>query len=238
MAHAFDLAGHTINQVISPNIENAKILAQKFGAYYGSKASEMYKDSDFVMLCVSDDAYADAMADLPGGMNAIVCHTAGPVSIDVLASYGAEYGVIYPLQSLRKEEVKDLMQVPIFIEWSSDAAKNKIADLANSISNKVREVTSSERAKYHLAAVFANNFTNAMYMMAHEYLGKEGLDFKNLHPIIQETAMRLKSGKPADWQTGPAKRGDKEVIDRHLDMLPAGDAKAVYEVISDYLMKK
>ena len=238
LAHAFDKAGHTINQIISNNVANAKVLASKFGAYYGDKPSEMYKDSDFVILCVNDEAYTSVLESLPGGMNAIICHTAGPVSIDILKKYGQDYGVIYPLQSLRKEEVKDLLEVPVFIEWSSKDVKDKVADLADSISNRVKEVTSEERSKYHLAAVFANNFTNLMYTIAHDYLATEGLDFKNLLPIIEETALRLKIGQPKDWQTGPAKRGDTEVIAKHIAMISDASVQKIYKNLSEFLTNK
>ena len=86
------------------------------------------------------------------------------------------------------------MQVPFFIEGNNANTLNKIKELADSISNKVSEVTSEQREKYHLAAVFANNFTNLMYSIAAEYLEKEGLNFDNLLPIITETALRLKEG--------------------------------------------
>lgn len=238
LAHAFDKAGHTINQVISQNIENAKALASKFGAYYGDKPSTMYKDSDFVILCVSDKAYDDVMKEMPGGMNAIVCHTAGPVSMDVLSTYSGRYGVIYPLQSLRKEEIKDMLNVPVFVEWSSREVKEAVHSLADSISNIVREVDSTQREKYHLAAVFANNFTNLMYIIAEDYLKSEKLDFKNLHPIINETAQRLKEGDPISWQTGPAKRGDLEVLEKHMSMIEDPAIKDVYQSLSKLLMTK
>lgn len=238
LAHALDNAGHTINQVISRNVANAKVLASKFGAYFGDKPSEMYKDSDFVILCVSDEAYYSVLEELPSEMNAIVCHTAGPVGMQVLEKYAGNYGVFYPLQSFRKEEVKSMLQVPLFIEWSSDSVKRKLHYLADSISNKVREVNSSEREKYHLAAVFANNFTNSMYTVADEYLTANGLEFDNLLPIIKETADRLKSGKPSEWQTGPAKRGDKAIIQKHLDMLDDEQLKAIYAQMSTYIEQK
>lgn len=101
LAHALDSAGHTINQVISRDIVHAKTLAGKFGAYYGDKPSEMYKDSDFVILCVSDEAYFSVLEELPREMKAIICHTAGPVGMDILANYSVDYGVFYPLQSFR-----------------------------------------------------------------------------------------------------------------------------------------
>jgi predicted short-subunit dehydrogenase-like oxidoreductase (DUF2520 family) len=235
LAHAFDKAGHTINQIISTNIDHAKALASKFGAYYGNASSELYADSDFILICVNDEAYSAALALVSPSTTAIVCHTAGPVSMNALSSYTGGYGVLYPLQSLRKEEVKDLMQVPIFVEGNSAHTTLKIAELADSISNNVSEVSSEQRAKYHLAAVFANNFTNLMYAIADDYLSKEGLDFNKLLPIITETAIRLKDGKPKDWQTGPAKRGDNEVIDKHISMLEDSALKNIYKQLSDYI---
>lgn len=235
LAHALDNAGHTINQVISREVANAKALASKYGAYYGDKPSEMYKDSDFVILCVSDEAYYSVLEEMPGGMDAIVCHTAGPVSMDILAHYTSNYGVFYPLQSFRKEEVKSMLEVPLFVEWSSDTVKQKIHALANSISNKVREVSSEDREKYHLAAVFANNFTNAMYAVAESYLEANDLEFNNLLPIIKETADRLKKGNPSQWQTGPAKRGDKAVLQKHMDMLEDEQLKTIYAQVSDFI---
>lgn len=238
LAHELDNSGHTIYQVISRNITHAKILASRFGAYYGDKPSEMYKDADFVLLCVNDEAYFSVLEELPREMKAIVCHTAGPVGMEILANYSGDYGVFYPLQSFIKEEVKDMLNVPLFIEWSSDKVKEKLYDLADSISNKVREVNSINREKYHLAAVFANNFTNAMYALADDYLTANGLEFNNLLPIIKETAERLKKGKPNQWQTGPAKRGDKTVLQKHMSMLEDEQLKAIYEQMSHFIAQK
>jgi predicted short-subunit dehydrogenase-like oxidoreductase (DUF2520 family) len=238
LAHAFDKAGHTINQIISPNLDHAKALASKFGAYYGNTISELYSDADFILICVSDEAYASAISLIPKGTKAVICHTAGPVNMDVLSDFGGEYGVLYPLQSLRKEEVKNLLQVPVFIEGSSPSSKVKIQELADSISNVVRDVDSEQRGKYHLAAVFANNFTNALYTIAYDYLAQEGLDFNNLLPIIEETAIRLKKDKPANWQTGPAVRGDSDVITKHIAMLSDEQAKVIYKQISEYIQNQ
>lgn len=236
LAYACDKAGHTINQVISRNEQSAKELASKFGAYYGSVGSEIYKDADIIILCVSDSAYTEAMALVPSGTGAILCHTSGPVPMHTLSSYVGDIGVLYPLQSLRKEEIKDLLQVPIMVEWTGARAKDTLLDLANSISNVVREVNSDEREKYHLAAVFANNFTNLMYTLSQQYLQQEGLDFKNLLPIIEETAMRIKKGTPAQWQTGPAKRRDMAVITKHMAMLENPEHRAIYKQLSEFIL--
>jgi len=236
LANAFDQAGHTINQVVSRNTVTAKELASKYGAYYGTKLSELYNDSNFILLCVNDESIAEVVSELPNGLKGIICHTSGAVAMDVLNQYPGQYGVFYPLQSLTKANVKSLMNVPVFIEWSDETTKLAIRNLADSISNKVRETSSEDRLKYHLAAVFANNFTNLMYSIADNYLTANKLDFENLIPIIEETASRLKLAKSDKLQTGPAKRGDKKIIEKHLEMLENNELKEIYSKLSNFIM--
>lgn len=236
LAFALDKAGHIINQIISRDEESAKILARNFGAYYGTVPKNMYKDSDFVIICVSDSAYQEVLSDLPKGMKSIVCHTAGAVPMEILSKYSRDFGVFYPLQSFRKETVIDFLDIPVFIEYNSKEVKAKIYALADSVSNVVVEVNSKEREKYHLSAVFANNFTNLMYDLADSFLTEEGLDFKYLLPIIKETAYRLKNGKPEHWQTGPAKRKDLVVIEKHISMLKDDKKAIIYQQLSNFLL--
>ncbi|MEJ0101166.1 MAG: DUF2520 domain-containing protein [Bacteroidota bacterium] len=44
-----------------------------------------------------------------------------------------------------------------------------------------------ERVKLHVAAIFVSNFTNYLYILAEEYCRREGIDFKLLQPLIEET---------------------------------------------------
>jgi predicted short-subunit dehydrogenase-like oxidoreductase (DUF2520 family) len=235
LAHAFDRAGHDILQVISANSERAKQLANCFGAYYGNSISSVDLNADFIIICVNDESYFNVLEELPKGLKPIICHTSGPVSMDVISDYAPNFGVFYPLQSLRKEKYIDFLDVPIFIEGNSTNVRENLMNLADTISNKISEVSSVEREKYHLAAVFANNFTNLMYTLSHKYLEDESLDFQNLIPIIKETANRLADDKPESWQTGPAKRGDTAIMQKHIDMLEDPRLKEIYKQLSDYI---
>lgn len=235
LAQAFDRAGHDILQVISANSERAKQLANCFGAYYGNSISSVDLNADFIIICVNDESYFNVLEELPKGLKSIICHTSGPVSMDVISDYAPNFGVFYPLQSLRKEKYIDFLDVPIFIEGNSTNVRENLMNLADTISNKISEVSSVEREKYHLAAVFANNFTNLMYTLSHKYLEDESLDFQNLIPIIKETANRLADDKPESWQTGPAKRGDTAIMQKHIDMLEDPRLKEIYKQLSDYI---
>ncbi|MBR9859275.1 DUF2520 domain-containing protein [bacterium] len=236
LAKALDLAGHTINQVVSRNEEHAKALAEQFGAYYGSDFSSLYNDSDFIILSVHDDAYADVIKNLSPEIKGIVCHTSGATDISVFKDTGFKCGVFYPLQSFKKDRILDFLNIPMMVESESEAIQKQLFQLADDISNKVSIVNSSERLRYHLAAVFANNFTNFMYVCAKRYLDQNALDFQYLIPLIQETAKRLDFDHPENLQTGPAKRGDKEVIQKQIDMLSDEELKKLYEILSQSIM--
>jgi predicted short-subunit dehydrogenase-like oxidoreductase (DUF2520 family) len=78
---------------------------------------------------------------------------------------------------------------------------------------------SEKRKTVHLAAVFANNFTNYLYQVSDEILQKEYLPFELLKPLIRETAMKVQYYPPHSVQTGPAIRKDKEILSEHLERL-------------------
>ena len=92
--------------------------------------------------------------------------------------------------------------------------------LAESISfEKPSLAVSEERLKLHVAAVIVNNFTNHLYALAEKYCQKEGLNFHQLLPLIEETTKRLKTTSPIDAMTGPALRHDQDTIQKHLELL-------------------
>ena len=98
-----------------------------------------------------------------------------------------------------------------------------------------------QRLTLHLAAVLANNFTNALYVTADEMLRNEwktdGIKF--LMPLIKQTVLKLEKLNPLAAQTGPAKRGDKQVMEKHLKLLSSkNDMKKIYKQLSDLIVKQ
>ncbi len=232
LAHAMDRAGHTVSQVISRNEKHAEKLASRLGSQFGNDLSQTYVNCDICLICVSDDEIESVVSSLPY-LNAGLVHTCGPKSMEILSSKSGQIGVFYPLQSFAKERKVDMFNVPVMLESASYDLSKKLYSLADSISNKVMEVKGEDRLKYHLAAVFANNFTNYLYSEAEQYLVANDLDFSILHPIILETASRIQELSPAQLQTGPAKRGDEITIERHLELLNGHQQlKGLYEILT------
>lgn len=218
LGRKFIAAGHQIVQVVGRNAKAASALAYEWDTVSTNYLIAINKNADAYIIAVSDDAIDDVVRGLklPGK---VVAHTAASVPKEVLKKATEHYGVFYPLQSLNKD-MKGLPDTPIFYDGSDDITKKKLQILANSISKeKVAEADNNERLKIHVAAVFVSNFVTHLYALAEDYCRKEGLDFKQLLPLIEETASRIKEIAPQQAQTGPALRHDSETIHKHLELL-------------------
>jgi len=230
---AFKMAGHTILQIVGRDSMAASRLAYELDTFSTNYWSQLDKTADVYIIAVSDNSIATVANELKL-TGKIVAHTAAAVPKDVLKNVSEHYGVFYPLQSLRKE-MAELPVFPVFVDGSDSKTKVALEKLARSIAGeKVAVAGDADRLKLHIAAVFVNNFTNYLYTLAEEYCKKEGLDFKLLQPIIEETALRTKSASPGDVQTGPAIRHDSETIQKHLLMLQQyPKLQQVYKFLSD-----
>ena len=116
-----------------------------------------------------------------------------------------------------------------------------LTTLANSLSNQVYPYNSAQRLSLHLAGVFACNFTNYCYDMAKQVVDAQQVDFNLLYPLILETAKKATQNDPETMQTGPARRGDVNILDMHQRMLQdmgREDLKDAYTLLSQQIQKK
>lgn len=237
LGRKFKNAGHDIIQVVSRNSKAASELAYEWDTVSTNYKSPISMDGDIYIIAVSDDAIDDITENLklPGK---VVAHTAASVPKEILKHITDHYGVFYPLQSLRKEMI-NLPEIPIFFDGIDDFTKKKLTALAHSIANeKVAEAGDDDRLKLHVAAVIVSNFTNHLYSLAEDYCKKEGLDFKQLLPLIEETALRIRAISPKEAQTGPAIRHDKETIQKHLELLKAHpQLKNIYLLMTESIQQ-
>jgi len=218
LGRKFKAAGHTILQVFSRNASAASELAYEWDTESTNYKSLVNKNADVYIIAVSDNAINDIATDLKLA-GKVVAHTAASVPKEVLKNVTDHYGVFYPLQSLRKE-MKTLPDFPVFFDAADEITKSTLEKLAHSIAQEnVGEAGNDERLKLHVAAVVVSNFVNHLYALAADYCRKEGLDFRQLWPLIEETALRIKDISPKDAQTGPALRHDSETIHKHLALL-------------------
>lgn len=229
-------AGHEIAQIVSRNEGHAKALALKAGTEGVALTEPEFAEADIYIIALNDAAL-ESIEKIKGLKHKFIVHTAGSVSKDVLKNLSSEYGVLYPLQSL-SNATNEIPEVPFLIEGNSSKTTEKLTEFARTLSTKVVLVTEQERLHYHVAAVFAGNFTNHLYAIAENFCGKERIDFKNLLPMIVEITSRLNNHSPRDVQTGPAIREDIFTINRHLQALsPHPDIKYLYLKLTESILK-
>ena len=113
----------------------------------------------------------------------------------------------------------DFSEIPCFVEGSSEEITQRLLELAKCVSNQVHVLDSERRKTLHLAAVFACNFVNHLYDVASSLLETKNLSPQWLLPLISETAKKVADLSPHDAQTGPARRGDRRVMEAHLMQL-------------------
>ena len=232
LGQLFKQGNHLINEVVGRNQTAVQQLAEKLNARTCFDNSTINKDSDLYVLTVKDDAVAEVSTRLHLNDKLLV-HTCGSVSMNVLASASANYGVLYPLQSLRKE-LNYQPVIPFLIDGNNEHARTTVSDLAKTISDRVMLANDHTRLQYHLSAIIASNFSNHLFALTKNYCDVNGLDFKLLFPLIEETVNRMQHYDPANIQTGPAIRGDEATMQKHVQLLQAfPELKKIYELMSN-----
>ena len=235
LALVFKKAGHEIVQVYNRSDDAGIELAKTVGASFTSDLNRL-KNADVFIVAVKDDAIA-RVAILLQANNAVVAHTSGTKSKDVLSSSSDNFGIFYPLQTLTKSGKVDFKNVPLLIEGSSETTTAKLETLAKSISKNVHRVDEQQRQWIHVAAVFANNFTNHLYGISGEILKEHGLPTDILTPLIFSAIENLAHHSPKEVQTGPAARNDANTIQQHI-MLLGDDTRLqkIYQVLTESIM--
>lgn len=228
---AFRKAGHSLVAVAGRNEHRAKALARKWKTCFITDFSKVPCTADCYLIAVSDDAIAEMVTALPLLKRPVV-HTAGSIPMNVLRRF-PQHGVFYPLETIRAGKRVAFAEVPLCIEASCAPVEKKLRLLATAISREVHVVNSRKRLALHTAAVFACNFTNYLLRVAGEVLEKNDLSPLMIRQLVITTVNNAFAMGPVDAQTGPARRGDRITIAKHLKFLESDPPKAaLYRMIT------
>lgn len=233
--HLFNaIRSSTSAQILQVYGRNADRLKDFEGLTAVTTIPKTILEADLYLMPVKDDAIPEVSATLKA-KKGLVAHTSGAVPLTRLDNQ--RRGVFYPLQTFTRQIPVDFSQVPICLEAENTKDFKLLEQLANSLSGIVCRMSSEQRLQLHLAAIFANNFTNHFYYLAEEICRNKEIDFELLFPLIQETANKIRFLPPKMAQTGPARRQDVDTIQKHLAMLSNPEQQKVYDVISHSIQK-
>ena len=218
LAPALVAAGHRLAFVWSRSLVPAAALAAALPdtlALAGPLAAPL-PPTDVYLLAVPDAAVAPLLAAVPWPAQALVAHVAGALPVAVFAGFPAlRGGVFYPLQTFSPGRAVLWPAVPLCIEAPDPAAEATLLALARSLSQQVLRLGSPQRLRLHVAAVFANNFTNHLLGIADALLAEAGLPAALLAPLVRETVDKALTNPPFAVQTGPAARRDAPTLAAH-----------------------
>lgn len=192
-------------------------------------------EADLYIICVSDDAIAEVAAQIPF-KNRLVAHTSGAAALQILNDNNRK-GVFYPMQTFTKNKEINFRPIPICIESENATDFHVLQKVGKAISDKVIAINTDQRQALHVAAVFANNFTNHLYSIAATICQENQVPFDILEPLIQETAAKIQILSPIDAQTGPAKRNDQNTITTHLNFLKEEYQKEIYQLLTQSIQE-
>lgn len=226
-----------VKQVYGRSLSSATRVASLCGAEVVDRLSDLDTDSDYYLFSLKDDAYAEVLSSIPFQMSCAV-HTAGSLPQSVFDGHARHYGVLYPFQTISETADFDSLKVPLCIEGENEDSYQLILKLADFISPFVSRINGEQRAALHLAAVFASNFSNALYDVAFQLLSDAGIEWKVMQPLLQQTLDKTMQMTPRHAQTGPAARNDQTIMARHLAQLPSAEWQQIYQMMSDYIIKQ
>lgn len=197
-----------------------------------SDIKQLTRKADIYFLCLRDmdiDIFLQKSGEFPG----LWVHCSGTLDMSIFEGKRSRFGVFYPLQTFSRDIPMEYGNIPLLLESCKQEDMLLLRRLAELMSTHVDLCTSSQRKEIHLAAVFASNFLNHMLTAADDIISSEGISFSLLKELIMQTVNKAIQANPKASQTGPAIRGDKAVIQDHLDRLHNKDRwERLYKVIT------
>lgn len=227
------------------------IRAELISSYYThdgwQTADGELPSADAYIYTVADHALAEVVSHV-SAPKALHLHTSGTIPVTVFGDDKPHAGVLYLFQSFSKAKlIEDWSTIPAFIEGKDIDSLAAIYSLAQCLTSHIYECSQRDRERLHIAGVFANNYANLMYRMAEEILKDTQIPFEALLPLIDQTAQKVHTMRPAEAQTGPAQRGDDAVMVHHAEVLSAfrshlsafsgEEMREVYQVLAALIEK-
>lgn len=182
--------------------------------------------ADIFIVCVKDDAIPTLNLH---HLNGLVVHTSGTVSITLLQAKNK--GILYPLQTFSDNSVVNFKELHCCLEVNNIENQQILSQFCKTISDHVFWISENQRKKLHLAAVFANNFSNHLIGIAKGICDDFDIPNQILNNLIAETFQKSLNPFPHQHQTGPAIRNDHQTIENHLTQL-TGTPQTIYKILT------
>lgn len=183
-------------------------------------------DADLLLLAVSDRAIPEIAAMIPV-TEAIIVHASG-----ALPSLRGGFS-LHPLRALPAVGApSDLRDTLLVFEGAHRRTAQVIAVAAGA---RFAEVSAENKPLYHAAAVFGSNYVAVLLDIAQRLLARAGVTEARdeIASLAHSGIENWRSHEDERRFTGPAARGETEVLTRHLEALRSDPQLAeIYDLLA------
>ncbi len=180
---------------------------------HGSDLGALSYGTDILMLAVPDRAISEIARSIEPDPNTLVVHLSGATSADALLPHPRR-AVLHPFAPLPDPTIgKDRLMSGIRFAISGDTAVNEIV---HDLAGRPIHIDDSARVLYHAAGCIAANHLVALMSHAGRVGSLAGLDMDAILDLAGFTLDDIHSMGVKNALTGPASRGDKDTIAKHL----------------------
>lgn len=240
--------GIVIGDVTSVRPASAEAAVADAGAGRAVAAIGDMGPADVWFLTVPDSAIEAVAEEISqrvanAGKTPVAIHCSGyhPASVMApLASDGWRLASAHPMLSFADPDTAAARFPGTWVGIEGDVtALDQVEDLFAQLGARTFRMTAEGKALYHAAAVFTNNFTTVLQAIALEAWDAAGVPpdvARDLNKaLLASTVENIEQFGPARALTGPAARGDSEVVNtqgrRVAEWHP--EAGQLYRVLSD-----
>jgi predicted short-subunit dehydrogenase-like oxidoreductase (DUF2520 family) len=187
---------------------------------------DLARDSELLLVAVSDRAIGEVAAAIPE-TDALIFHASGAL-LSVRDGFS-----LHPLKALPPVASPSDLEGTLLVFEGQHRRTAKL--LANAMGSRFCEVAPEQKALYHAAAVFGSNYVAASLEIAQRLMARAGVTGvrEDLVALARSAIDNWRAHEDAQRFTGPAARGDRDVMSRHRDALQ-DDAQVaeIYELLA------
>jgi predicted short-subunit dehydrogenase-like oxidoreductase (DUF2520 family) len=175
----------------------------------GESIEHLAAESDIILVAVTDRAIIEVAESIPE-TDAIIIHPSG-----ALPALRGGFS-LHPLKSLPPAgEPSDLEGTLLVFEGNHRDIAEQIAMKAGA---RFAEISREAKIRYHAGAVFGSNYIAALLDVAEELIGIGGAR-EDIAALARSAIDNWAAHTDARRFTGPASRGDADIVQRHVDAL-------------------
>lgn len=231
--------------------------AEFTGTEYFETLDSLIRASDTLFITTTDGAIVqvwDCIAE-KNVKGKVICHFSGSLSSDIFSNWeetGAYVCSIHPIYAFSSKftAYQNLTGAAFAVEGCRTAL-TRMQELFRLLPNRIAEISTSEKAKYHAAASIASNQVVGLISMAVELMEEAGISemsaYELLKPLVENNVKSIfeavseehagRTGEKAEYRgcaqalTGPIERNDTETVRKHLEHMDRPRRELAYRAV-------